>query len=190
MIQLLPLVSLLSRHAPAVELFEASWVRFFGRLLLLYAVHYVYRRLEVAISHHRTARKHDCKPAKPILPPNTFSNDIFGWNIPMLLMNGSKARKVLENIRKVLFKICNTVQVKLLSANMIFTIEPENIKTMLATEFDNWTLTTLRKQAFGPFLGHGIFTAEGLKWKHSRELLRPNFARSQMVHVYCAMLLY
>ena len=29
-------------------------------------------------------------------------------------------------------------------------------------------------------MGQGIFTSDGLLWKHSRELLRPNFARSQI----------
>ena len=180
MIQSLPVVSRLSRHAPAMELFEASSVRIFGGLLFLYAVHYVYRRLEVALSRHRTARKHDCKPIKPSLELNTFSNGIFGWKVPILLMNGFRARKVLETIQKVLFKNCNTVQVNLLSTNMIWTMEPENLKTILASNFNDWTIATLRKQAFGHYLGHGIFTSEGLTWKHSRELLRPNFARSQI----------
>lgn len=34
--------------------------------------------------------------------------------------------------------------------------------------------------AFTPLLGHGIFTTDGAAWKHSRELLRPNFARAQV----------
>ena len=51
---------------------------------------------------------------------------------------------------------------------------------MLASNFNDWTITTRRKHAFGPYMGQGIFTSDGLIWKHSRELLRPNFARTQM----------
>lgn len=37
----------------------------------------------------------------------------------------------------------------------------------------------LRRQIFYPLLGDGIFTQEGAAWKHSRELLRPQFSRQQ-----------
>jgi len=36
-----------------------------------------------------------------------------------------------------------------------------------------------RVDALYPFLGHGIFTHDGSSWKHSRELLRHQFARMQ-----------
>ena len=37
----------------------------------------------------------------------------------------------------------------------------------------------LRRQIFFPLLGDGIFTQDGAAWKHSREMLRPQFARQQ-----------
>lgn len=36
-----------------------------------------------------------------------------------------------------------------------------------------------RRDIFAPLLGDGIFTQEGPAWKHSRELLRKQFARTQ-----------
>lgn len=36
-----------------------------------------------------------------------------------------------------------------------------------------------RRSVFAPLLGNGIFTQEGLAWKHSRELLRKQFSRIQ-----------
>jgi cytochrome P450 len=36
-----------------------------------------------------------------------------------------------------------------------------------------------RRSVFSPLLGNGIFTQEGLAWKHSRELLRKQFIRTQ-----------
>lgn len=35
----------------------------------------------------------------------------------------------------------------------------------------------LRRQIFFPLLGDGIFTQDGAAWKHSREMLRPQFSR-------------
>ena len=63
---------------------------------------------------------------------------------------------------------------------MLFTIDAENIKTILATKFKDYELPSQRKSAFHPLLGHGIFTNDGTDWKHSRELIRPNFARDQV----------
>jgi len=37
----------------------------------------------------------------------------------------------------------------------------------------------VRRAVFSPLLGDGIFTQEGPVWKHSRELLRKQFARTQ-----------
>lgn len=50
----------------------------------------------------------------------------------------------------------------------------------MALNFKDWGLGERRKAAFVPLLGHGIFTTDGHAWQHSRELLRPNFARSQV----------
>ena len=37
----------------------------------------------------------------------------------------------------------------------------------------------LRRRIFFPLLGDGIFTQDGVAWKHSREMLRPQFSRQQ-----------
>ena len=37
----------------------------------------------------------------------------------------------------------------------------------------------LRRDIMFPLLGEGVFTQDGVAWKHSRELLRPHFARQQ-----------
>lgn len=42
----------------------------------------------------------------------------------------------------------------------------------------------MRQQIFAPLLGHGIFTQEGAAWKHSRELLRKQFARAQYQNLH------
>ena len=63
---------------------------------------------------------------------------------------------------------------------MIFTIEAENVKTVLATKFRDYELPSRRKEAFHPLLGAGIFANDGADWKHSRELIRPNFIRDQV----------
>lgn len=64
----------------------------------------------------------------------------------------------------------------------INTKDPENIKALLATQFNDFALGT-RYKAMNCTLGAGIFTLDGQGWKHSRAMLRPQFARGQVGHV-------
>lgn len=47
------------------------------------------------------------------------------------------------------------------------TIDPENIKAILATNFNDFGIGQ-RVDAFGALLGRGIFTSDGTQWEHSR----------------------
>ncbi|TQV94417.1 hypothetical protein V2A60_002552 [Cordyceps javanica] len=63
---------------------------------------------------------------------------------------------------------------------VVFTTDPENIKTILATSFKDFSLGSNRIGNFKPLLGDGIFASDGKKWEHSRAMLRPQFVRSQV----------
>ncbi|KAK6897691.1 Cytochrome P450 52A6 [Candida tropicalis] len=65
---------------------------------------------------------------------------------------------------------------------IVLTVDPENIKAVLATQFTDFSLGT-RHAHFYSLLGDGIFTLDGEGWKHSRAMLRPQFARDQIGHV-------
>jgi cytochrome P450 len=60
------------------------------------------------------------------------------------------------------------------------TIDPLNIQAILATQFTDFELGDFRREGTEPFLGSGIFTQDGGAWKHSRDILRPQFAREQV----------
>ncbi|KAL8807777.1 MAG: hypothetical protein Q9200_004532 [Gallowayella weberi] len=64
-----------------------------------------------------------------------------------------------------------------MGVNSIYTIDPENVKTVLALKFQDYRLGQRREDAFVPLLGKGIFTSDGEFWEHSRRLLHPSFAR-------------
>ncbi|EEQ39856.1 hypothetical protein CLUG_03984 [Clavispora lusitaniae ATCC 42720] len=64
----------------------------------------------------------------------------------------------------------------------ITTRDPENVKAILATQFNDFNLGN-RNQHIKVTLGDGIFTLDGAGWKSSRAMLRPQFAREQIAHV-------
>lgn len=67
--------------------------------------------------------------------------------------------------------------------NAVFTVEPKNVQTILALKFKDFELGTNRIKSMRPLLGYGIFCTDGSQWEHSRALLRPNFARSQITDI-------
>lgn len=67
-------------------------------------------------------------------------------------------------------------------SKIFFTKNPHNVKSLFATNFDDWSIGA-RKRAFKPFLGVGIFVTDGDLWRHSRTMLKPQFLREQIAHV-------
>ena len=62
----------------------------------------------------------------------------------------------------------------------ISTIEPDNLKCILATKFKDYNIDHQRKEALKSILGEGIFASDGPAWQHSRDLLKPTFARAKI----------
>lgn len=90
---------------------------------------------------------------------------------------------VNEFLRRDFFdSMVHTWRANFVGVTGILTDDPENIKTFLATSFKDYSLGW-RYNIFFPVLGNGIFTLSGEGWKHSRAMLRPQFARDQITHL-------
>lgn len=72
----------------------------------------------------------------------------------------------------------NLSQFMLIGPRVFHTLHPKNVEAVLSTNFIDYGFG-VRRGVFAPLLGNGIFTQEGHSWKHSRELLRKQFARTQ-----------
>ena len=77
----------------------------------------------------------------------------------------------------------HTFQSRPYGTTKIFTIEPRNLQTVFATNFESFGVQPLRLFPFGPFIGKGILTTDGAFWEHSRALVRPTFARAQIANL-------
>lgn len=75
-----------------------------------------------------------------------------------------------------------TYRQQVLTQTLIFTCNPENIKAMLLSQFNDYGIGP-RRGAFRPLLGNGVFVADEEHWKVSRSMLRPQFSREQVGHV-------
>lgn len=90
----------------------------------------------------------------------------------------SRQQQVLQFFLDVVAESGTTFEQNLLGSRAIDTIDPANIEAVLSTNFQDYSLG-LRAPTFAPVLGSGIFTQDGAAWKHSRQLLRPQFASNR-----------
>ncbi|KAJ4297103.1 hypothetical protein N0V88_004020 [Collariella sp. IMI 366227] len=69
---------------------------------------------------------------------------------------------------------------------MIFTADPDNIKAILATQFNDYGKGKPFHDDWKPFLGDSIFGTDGHLWHDSRQLLRPQFVKDRVsdLHVF------
>ncbi|KAB8260368.1 cytochrome P450 [Aspergillus pseudonomiae] len=142
----------------------------FGALSITFLVLQYLQRL---YQQRKRAQSLGCQPAPQGTP------GIFGIRAFVRLLNEVRHKRWVEYLAGQYGRFGNTYTQKALGKWMVSTIEPENIKALLATQFNDFALGT-RHREFYPLLGDGIFTLDGAGWSHARGLLRPQFTRDQV----------
>ncbi|KAI5963461.1 ALK2 [Candida pseudojiufengensis] len=117
---------------------------------------------------------------------NIESDGYFGFKMPFIMIkkkdDGVLPDFSVERYENLLNPNIATYSFKIFTTKLFATKDPENIKAILATQFNDFSLG-LRHAQFAPLLGNGIFTLDKEGWKDSRQMLRPQFAREQISHV-------
>ena len=80
-------------------------------------------------------------------------------------------------------KHSKTIEIDIVRQRWIFTADPENIKAILATQFQDFGKGEQFYEDSKPFLGDGIFSTDGQKWHDSRQLIRPQFVKNRVAHL-------
>ena len=99
-----------------------------------------------------------------------------------LLKSGAAAVKAKNSLDCAVRRIestANTYSNTIMGLNIITTIDPSNIQTILAQKFSDYDLGG-RIYAWGPLVGKGVFTSDGPEWAHRRAMIRPNFTKQQV----------
>ncbi|RLV90190.1 Cytochrome P450 52A11 [Spathaspora sp. JA1] len=117
---------------------------------------------------------------------NAVYDGFLGFKLGRQALAAKKEGRAIEfndaRFKEIPHPEVHTLTTRLFGSEIVFTKDPENIKAILSTQFDDFGLG-LRFKFFDPLLGSGIFTLDGEGWKHSRAMLRPQFAREQIAHV-------
>ncbi|KAI1764820.1 cytochrome P450 [Hypoxylon sp. FL1150] len=121
-------------------------------------------------------------------PIPSFPNDLFGVRFLLDAARHIKSHTLLARWSGLLSSMGHTFRHRTFpsSGDTIATDEPENVRAVLSTRFDDWSIPQLRIRAFLPVLGrHSIFTTNGDEWRRARATLRPAFVRDQVADLRC-----
>lgn len=73
-----------------------------------------------------------------------------------------------------------TVDCRVAGERFLFTIDPENVKALLAAQFNDYGKSEIFHNDWKDFLGDSIFTTDGELWHTSRQLIRPQFIKDRV----------
>ena len=120
------------------------------------------------------------KQEKTQEPPRYPEQGFLGLGVYRKMVECGEDKTFLEWQLERYEQIGDTYSFHLLGQYFVDTRDPENIKAMLATQFDQFSLGGPRYHSFQPMFGDGIFTLNGTAWQKSRATLRPQFAKQQI----------
>jgi cytochrome P450 len=146
-----------------------------GALVVFLAARRFFRSYQL----HRKAVKLGCQP-----PPARY------YKMPLALDLTKKLAASVNNYEMPVYQVSVAAEMApavtwtqpRMGKHTIATIDPENIKAILATKFADYDMG-LRREALSPLADHGIFVDDGERWSHGRALLRPTFARDQLANI-------
>ena len=149
--------------------------------IFFYVIYRVHWELTIGASRRALIKKHGCEPIRRNPDYNYFPNNVIGYRTLLENLASLREHNFLERVQNRYRRHGNYTMVqRIIFTDMIQTIEPDNLKTVLALNFKDYSLGERRINAMLPFLGSGIFSTDGAAWQHSREMLRPNFTKSQV----------
>ncbi|KAK7516622.1 cytochrome P450 [Phyllosticta citriasiana] len=76
-------------------------------------------------------------------------------------------------------------EVRLCGSRFIFTADPDNVKAMLSTQFNDYGKGKRVRDDWHDLLGESILTADGESWQKSRQIVRTYFTKQRISNLVC-----
>jgi cytochrome P450 monooxygenase len=114
-----------------------------------------------------------------VIPAYSRFNSLFGLDIASGMAKSLKQDSFLVWLNRIHKNKPKTFLVNFVGSRFIYTIEPENMKSMSAINWKDFAVGPMRRnnKATHPFADKGVNTVDGEEWKYSRELIKPFFMR-------------
>ncbi|MCJ1386707.1 hypothetical protein MMC17_009833 [Xylographa soralifera] len=128
------------------------------------------------LTRRNMIREHKCQPPAsvrqrdPILGLDAVFRQFRSYE------SGQRNTAFIEQVKTYGY----TFQSQTYGRRRLFTIQPDNLRAIMSTDFQSWGVEPLRLAPWEPFLGKGVMDTDGAFWKHSRALIQPTFSKEQI----------
>lgn len=144
-------------------------------LVAVYALHRLYYEMTTGARRRRLIRDNGCEDVY-LYPHKGIMGKLYGVDVIREMVRSGKEGRMHEASRiRNWSNGRKTLKFNLAGRRVISTIEPEIVKTILSTKFQDYSLGERRKEVFIPIFGHGIFSTDGASWERSRAMVRHLF---------------
>lgn len=127
-------------------------------------------------------RIHNTRPA-PVYP---HRDPVFGLDWIIDMSKALKTHTLLQFWDSLLTRLGGTFWVQNVGDWLVITNEPENVKAVHATRFEDWHVGGIRHKVISLTLGpRAIFAVNGQEWHETRAMIRPSFVRNQIADLEC-----
>ncbi|PKX89259.1 putative cytochrome P450 monooxygenase [Aspergillus novofumigatus IBT 16806] len=113
------------------------------------------------------------------IPRYPHRDPFFGFDIVLGMAKALRNDYFLVWLNKIHENLPKTFLVNFVGTRFIYTIEPENMKSMSAINWQDFAVGPMRRnnKATAPFADKGVNTVDGHEWEFSRFLIKPFFKR-------------
>ncbi|KAF4635238.1 hypothetical protein G7Y89_g2873 [Cudoniella acicularis] len=137
---------------------------------------YIYQKWSRYSAFRTAAAKYSCH--RPRRYPHT--EPFWGYDLVRKLAKAARKGQQSELYEELFRQNGKTFENRLFTTNVINTMDSANIQTVATSSFQDYAKSSEGERFLKPAFGRGVFTTDGAAWKHSRNLIRPIFSRSDM----------
>jgi hypothetical protein len=145
---------------------------------LLVCVH-LYRRWNAYAEFRAAAIQHGCQ--RPRRYPHQYP--VWGYDLYRERETATRRGYLMKLYEQHFTLYGKTFEEQFFDTIVINTMEPANIQQITTVSVQDWAKPATRKRAVDSFFGEGILSQDGPVWKHSRALIRPTFARTEVANL-------
>ncbi|KAI9657902.1 MAG: hypothetical protein M1821_002559 [Bathelium mastoideum] len=148
--------------------------------VLIFITVWFIRNVRERVIRVQGARRHGCKDP----PKFPYKDPILGLDLFFLYKKAHQEGRFAATLFEHFRKYGKTYEEVTIGKRAIITMDPKNIQAV-ATQIHNFGMEPSRA-AFTPtrnFIGRGILTTDGAYWEHSRAVIKPTFAKTQIANL-------
>lgn len=150
--------------------------RFIFWPVLTLIVYILYQIIDSHVRRRKFEKDHGCLPASKL--PQI--ERMLGVDILVENLRCFQKKCLMSRLKLRFEQTGNTYSATVAGNTMVFTIDPENIKAVFSTQFEDFDVGWQRRRALAPTMGEFLLNADGARWHHYRAMLRPAFSRRQI----------